>query len=257
MEPDRTGSRIRHLMLSSAIGVLVVTAVLFALPLSAESNEAISGSALLLVWLTLVAAHVLAARRTAGIDRFVWIAFLVTDVVLFVLFTIDSGTDTYLPTREALPIAFLLGPVGALEGVVGLLILARRVVRQTSRVALAADSAWLSIAALAILWPTVVDPVLHIGADRVTVSTILLQGVVRQHWSARLAPSFCGQRRAPVGACSKLVSGLSHSEPRAPSSIGAGWETASKPEAESTFSCWSLSSPWSGRRCELRRLQPR
>lgn len=189
-------------MSGAVIVLLAVTALLFVLPLSPKSNETISGSALLAFFLMLIGAQVMAARRTTGIDRFVWIALLVTDLVLFALFSVDSGTDTYLPTREALPVAFLLGPVAALEGVVLLLILARRVVRETARVALAADAAWLSIAALAVLWPTVGNPVLHIGADRLTVATILSQGLVASTLAGTLAALIlrteAGARRSMV-----------------------------------------------------------
>ena len=165
-------------MLKAVIGILAVTAILFMLPLSQGSNEVISVAALLVLFLSLEVAQVMAARRTRGIDRFVWIAFVVTDVLLFLAFSIDTSTDAYLPTREALPIPFLLAPLSAIASILLLLILARRVVRDTNWVALAADAVWLSIAATVILWPTVLDPVLHLGADRVTIATILLQGLV-------------------------------------------------------------------------------
>jgi diguanylate cyclase (GGDEF)-like protein len=49
------------------------------------------------------------------------------------------------------------------------------VLRGTNPVALAADAAWLSVAAQAIIWPTVGEPVLHAGADGWTASMILIQ----------------------------------------------------------------------------------
>lgn len=182
----RRRPRVPRVTVAATALVLLGAGVVFLLPTGERLDQSVSGAAVAVIWLLLMVAQVSAARRTTGIDRGAWIAMIAVDIVLFTLFATNTGTESYLPTGDGLPLVWLLGPIGALEGLVVLLILGRGALKETNRVAFAADAAWLAVAAQTIAWPAVGDQILHMDADALTVTTILAQGCL----AAMLAGTF-------------------------------------------------------------------
>jgi hypothetical protein len=166
--------------------VILAIAGAYVLPLNATTTTITYDVAIGLFGLLLMTAQISAAWRTRGLDRAMWCTMIGHDIVMFILYFGANDTLTYLPTREGLAPVWLLGPVAALQGLVVILVLSRRVIRDTNVTALAADAAWLGVAAQAVMWPIVGEPALHVGADAVTLTVILSHGFV----SAALAGTF-------------------------------------------------------------------
>ena len=151
----REGSRARQLILVLTMGLVVGTAVLYALPLSQGVDDGASNVTFTALALIVIVVSVSRAQTSGGPHRIAWTLVAVSFVITTLLFTLDpQGTD------GELSLALHFAVVASIGFWAAVIALSAPALPGLASLRTAADSLWVTSALVISVWPWTIDPLL-------------------------------------------------------------------------------------------------
>ncbi|MEZ5246882.1 MAG: GGDEF domain-containing protein [Acidimicrobiales bacterium] len=208
------GSRTRRLILVLTGAIMIGTAVLYALPLGQETDDAISHLSFIALALIVMAVSVSCARNGRGAHRVAWILVVMSFATTTLLFAIDpEGTD------GSLSIALDFGVIASLGFWAAVIALSAPALPGMASLRTAADSLWVTTALVIAVWPWTIDPlwsadgptsiarVLHLSfaVSTIALSTSVLVIIPHTAGRGRIALWFLG-----IGGAIASAAGVFH-----------------------------------------------
>ena len=208
------GTRARQLILLLTLSITAGTAVLYALPLSQETDDAVSNISFTSLAFIVIIVSFSRAHTSRGAHRVAWTLVAVSFLVTTLLFTIDPQTSD-----GELSLALDFAVVASLGFWAAVIALSAPALPGLASLRTAADSLWVTTALVIAVWPWTIEPLvssvgptsleraLHVSfaISTITLATSVLVIIPHTGGRGRVALWFLG-----VGGAIASAAGVFH-----------------------------------------------